>query len=386
MDEGITNQRRRASLTDGRRATILRQAFQVYDRDQSGAIDHEELRNLLKDLGWPSDNVFLQRAINVLDADHSGVIEFSEFLTWTEFAYNSRVLYRDDMSSSPHSMSRRRIERCEIQGSEHGHVLASTENEEIAELRKKRTTLTTLHEGREARSSGDGPIVKRVDILRGRYGSQHDSEEDETDDDEAKAVEEDILRTAKVVGSEDRAWNGTEMVLEKEEQESGTNILQRRRTQGEVEEKDFAVAIVKMATMTFGSDRADRKLITSRTRSLRTRSGSVGVVPVSDGDGRGAVNADRLGLGPRVKSKTTAHMQWACEQIQERAQRSEMVDAGGHGNVNVEGAGADASMENEKAESELRQARGGGGTEKQGRMRERVERVREDKQVDELGL
>ena len=91
------------------RAEILRKAFEVYDSDNSGSIDYDELRHLLRDLGWPCHDEFLHRAITVLDNDQSGTIDFSEFLSWTEFAYASRVLYPEgaydistDSKSIPH--------------------------------------------------------------------------------------------------------------------------------------------------------------------------------------------------------------------------------------------------------------------------------------------
>lgn len=79
------------------RVSILQKAFDVYDKDRSGTIDHEELRKLFQDLGWPIHDEFLERAVRVLDEDMSGEIDFSEFQNWTEFAYASRILYRSEM-------------------------------------------------------------------------------------------------------------------------------------------------------------------------------------------------------------------------------------------------------------------------------------------------
>lgn len=80
------------------RASILLQAFEVYDANKSGSIECDELRKLLHDLGWPCNDEFLKRTVDVLDGDQSGAINFGEFLNWTEFAYASRVLYPDDMT------------------------------------------------------------------------------------------------------------------------------------------------------------------------------------------------------------------------------------------------------------------------------------------------
>ncbi|PXF40158.1 Troponin C, isoform 1 [Gracilariopsis chorda] len=338
MNEGVASRHRKAGRREGHRATILRRAFEVYDRDQSGAIDHEELRKLLEDLGWPSDDVFLKRAVNVLDADHSGEIEFSEFLKWTEFAYNSRVLYREEMCPSPQSRSRPRIERCEIQGREDSQVLASTDNQELAELWRKRTTLTTLHEGREAQNSCDGLDVDAQSVLKCDNKELYASEEEETDEDEAEAFQEEMMRTANVGGDQSGATRRQrERMFVNEEQEARNNGLQRRRTQREVEEDDFAAPIVKMATMALGTDKKAKQLITSRTRSQ-----SPAVVCWKECDGRKRVSAERLAMGPRVRSKTTAHMRWACEMIQERTKKNEWHEEGVRSKVDAEDDGLDA--------------------------------------------
>lgn len=60
----------------------LKQEFDAYDADQSGFIDASELAELLKKLGENLSETELQQAFRDLDADHSGEIEFFEFVQW----------------------------------------------------------------------------------------------------------------------------------------------------------------------------------------------------------------------------------------------------------------------------------------------------------------
>lgn len=60
----------------------LKQEFDAYDADQSGFIDASELQELLKKLGEDLSETELQQAFRDLDADHSGEIEFFEFVQW----------------------------------------------------------------------------------------------------------------------------------------------------------------------------------------------------------------------------------------------------------------------------------------------------------------
>lgn len=72
--------------------TVLRNAFAVYDTDQSGCIDAEELQQLLKDLHWPYDAVTIQSVLAFLDNDSNGMVCIEEFLKWHDMAYEVRVL------------------------------------------------------------------------------------------------------------------------------------------------------------------------------------------------------------------------------------------------------------------------------------------------------
>ena len=58
----------------------LREAFDLFDVDKSGAIDYKELKAALKALGMKIDKHELKKMITEVDADGSGSIEFPEFL------------------------------------------------------------------------------------------------------------------------------------------------------------------------------------------------------------------------------------------------------------------------------------------------------------------
>jgi len=59
----------------------LKEAFNLFDTDQSGAIDYKELRAAIKALGLKVKMEELKKMVTDVDADASGSIEFPEFLT-----------------------------------------------------------------------------------------------------------------------------------------------------------------------------------------------------------------------------------------------------------------------------------------------------------------
>ena len=66
----------------GKTIELCRYKFRIFDVDQSGGIDDEELSGLCNILCVPlteAENLVL---INSMDADYSGVVNFREFITW----------------------------------------------------------------------------------------------------------------------------------------------------------------------------------------------------------------------------------------------------------------------------------------------------------------
>ena len=59
------------------RINMLRAEFAKYDADNSGHIDREELKNLLRDFGHHSGEV--EKYMKKYDLDSNGTLEFDEF-------------------------------------------------------------------------------------------------------------------------------------------------------------------------------------------------------------------------------------------------------------------------------------------------------------------
>merc|ERR1712149_92909 len=58
----------------------IREAFNLFDGDQSGAIDVRELKAAMRALGFEVKNEELKKMVSDVDNDGNGTIEFAEFL------------------------------------------------------------------------------------------------------------------------------------------------------------------------------------------------------------------------------------------------------------------------------------------------------------------
>merc|ERR1711865_1191516 len=58
----------------------IREAFNLFDGDQSGAIDVRELKAAMRALGFEVKNGELKKMVSDVDGDGNGTIEFGEFL------------------------------------------------------------------------------------------------------------------------------------------------------------------------------------------------------------------------------------------------------------------------------------------------------------------
>merc|ERR1712184_229498 len=58
----------------------IREAFGLFDGDQSGAIDVRELKAAMRALGFEVKNEELKKMVSDIDNDGNGTIEFGEFL------------------------------------------------------------------------------------------------------------------------------------------------------------------------------------------------------------------------------------------------------------------------------------------------------------------
>ncbi|KAL4496225.1 hypothetical protein ABPG72_012962 [Tetrahymena utriculariae] len=75
----IKQKKKRTKLTQ-EQIDVLKQAFDLFDTDGSGAIDEKELKDAMKALGFESKKEEVKLLIEQVDKDGSGMIEFEEFL------------------------------------------------------------------------------------------------------------------------------------------------------------------------------------------------------------------------------------------------------------------------------------------------------------------
>ena len=62
--------------------SLVHELFAAADKDESGVIDREELRLIMKELGNPLSPAQLDEAMAIMDSDGSGEIDFVEFSAW----------------------------------------------------------------------------------------------------------------------------------------------------------------------------------------------------------------------------------------------------------------------------------------------------------------
>jgi len=61
--------------------TAFREAFSLFDKDNSGSITAEELGTVMRSLGQEISNAEIQHMIQEVDTDGDGSVDFDEFLT-----------------------------------------------------------------------------------------------------------------------------------------------------------------------------------------------------------------------------------------------------------------------------------------------------------------
>merc|ERR1712006_74963 len=76
---GRKSAKKKGGLTEEQMDEI-REAFNLFDGDQSGAIDVRELKAAMRALGFEVKNEELKKMVSDIDNDGNGTIEFGEFL------------------------------------------------------------------------------------------------------------------------------------------------------------------------------------------------------------------------------------------------------------------------------------------------------------------
>ena len=71
---------------------LVREVFEAADKDESGVIDRDELRSIMKELGNPLSPTQLDEAMSDMDSDGSGEIDFVEFSAWWSKLQSTQTL------------------------------------------------------------------------------------------------------------------------------------------------------------------------------------------------------------------------------------------------------------------------------------------------------
>merc|ERR1711998_574802 len=82
----------------------IREAFNLFDGDQSGAIDVRELKAAMRALGFEVKNEELKKMVSDVDNDGNGTIEFAEFLEMMTGKWARRTPVRTSRRCSSSSM------------------------------------------------------------------------------------------------------------------------------------------------------------------------------------------------------------------------------------------------------------------------------------------
>ena len=74
----------------------MKECFQAFDTDQSGALDLNELKDSISEMGMNMQSERLLKMVEECDANGDGEMQFDEFLQWMGVYDQSRMLIEDD--------------------------------------------------------------------------------------------------------------------------------------------------------------------------------------------------------------------------------------------------------------------------------------------------
>merc|ERR1712224_914810 len=101
---GRKSAKKKGGLTEEQMDEI-REAFNLFDGDQSGAIDVRELKAAMRALGFEVKNEELKKMVSDVDNDGNGTIEFAEFLEMMTGKMARRIPARTSRRCSSSSMT-----------------------------------------------------------------------------------------------------------------------------------------------------------------------------------------------------------------------------------------------------------------------------------------
>ena len=77
---------------------IMRDTFDKFDADSDGHLQMGEVKALFASMKWDIGEENMKKAMEFLDKDHNGSLEFDEFLKFKEYAFQSHVLHEPKLS------------------------------------------------------------------------------------------------------------------------------------------------------------------------------------------------------------------------------------------------------------------------------------------------
>merc|ERR1711988_1074717 len=128
----------------------FRESFELFDDDNSGAIDTNELATLMKAFGQDLDDEQLQEMVNEVDVTGTGVIEFDEFVKMI-------VLRMEKAMMDDDKQVRKAFDVFDEEGN--GHITTASLQKALGKRTGKSVTLSEAQKMiKAADKDGDGTV------------------------------------------------------------------------------------------------------------------------------------------------------------------------------------------------------------------------------------
>merc|ERR1712216_90380 len=69
-----------SKIQDAEGEEIIKDAFRMFDEDNSGSLDYDEIRNILSNMGEKMNSEEIEELIKTVDYDGDGAVDLKEFM------------------------------------------------------------------------------------------------------------------------------------------------------------------------------------------------------------------------------------------------------------------------------------------------------------------